>query len=256
MGVSVGEIFRAGLRKLWTVLPLLTISRLTCSPPLATMVLGCHCSESVPSMLALPPLTVTAPRGLYGPGALWPTTAALGTAAPAAGLEGFAAAPALAGGLGLAALDPPPVQLLRNIKLAASTGIAAKLKLLVISFELTAHPAPIMAASLSAESPLTLTALAASALALIWLVILQIRSSRMIRRYHQLLGGVSAGNLEEIMALHVGRINEHERNLKELGMGLDALDRVLQTAIQRVGLVRFNPFEETGGDQSFAIALL
>jgi len=113
-----------------------------------------------------------------------------------------------------------------------------------------------MAASLSAESPLTLTALAASALALIWLVILQIRSSRMIRRYQQLLGGVSAGNLEEIMALHVGRINEHERGLKELNLGLDALDRVLQTAIQRVGLVRFNPFEETGGDQSFAIALL
>jgi uncharacterized protein DUF4446 len=27
-------------------------------------------------------------------------------------------------------------------------------------------------------------------------------------------------------------------------------------AIQRVGLVRFNPFEETGGNQSFAFALL
>jgi hypothetical protein len=30
----------------------------------------------------------------------------------------------------------------------------------------------------------------------------------------------------------------------------------LRSAIQRVGLVRFNPFEETGGNQSFALALL
>src|SRR3989344_5821662 len=28
------------------------------------------------------------------------------------------------------------------------------------------------------------------------------------------------------------------------------------TGVQRVGLVRFNPFSETGGDQSFALALL
>ena len=28
------------------------------------------------------------------------------------------------------------------------------------------------------------------------------------------------------------------------------------TAFQRVGLVRYNPFEETGGNQSFALALL
>lgn len=103
---------------------------------------------------------------------------------------------------------------------------------------------------------LTLVALIAAALALIWLAILQVRASRMIRRYQQLMSGVSAGNLEEIMSMHVGRINQHERQLGELNRGLDSLDRVLQTAIQRVGLVRFNPFDEVGGDQSFAIALL
>jgi hypothetical protein len=96
----------------------------------------------------------------------------------------------------------------------------------------------------------------ASGVALIWLVILQIRSSRLIRRYNHLLSGVSAGNLEEVMSMHVGRINQHDRHLSELDMGLDGLDRTLQTAIQRVGLVRFNPFEDVGGDQSFAIALL
>jgi len=78
----------------------------------------------------------------------------------------------------------------------------------------------------------------------------------MLHRYQQLVSGVKSGNLEEIMAMHVGRINEHERRLGGLDRDLAGLDRVLQTAIQRVGMVRFNPFEETGGDQSFAIALL
>ena len=99
-------------------------------------------------------------------------------------------------------------------------------------------------------------ALALSVLALLWLAILQVRAGRMIRRYQQLVSGASAGNLEEVMAMHVGRINHHERRLADADRALDSLDAILQTAIQRVGLVRFNPFEEVGGDQSFAIAML
>ena len=103
---------------------------------------------------------------------------------------------------------------------------------------------------------LTVIALAAAGLALAWLVVLQVRTSALLRNYRRLLNGASAGNLEEIMAMHVGRINEHERRLGGLDGAVADLGRVLQTAIQRVGLVRFNPFQETGGDQSFAIALL
>lgn len=99
-------------------------------------------------------------------------------------------------------------------------------------------------------------ALGAALLALIWLAVLQLRAGRMIRRYQQLVSGASAGNLEEIMSMHVARINQHDRRLGEVDRALDGLDRVIQTAVQRVGLVRFNPFEDVGGDQSFAIALL
>lgn len=35
-----------------------------------------------------------------------------------------------------------------------------------------------------------------------------------------------------------------------------ALATTLPRAVQRVGLVRFNPFDDTGSDQSFALALL
>ncbi|HLY68061.1 MAG TPA: DUF4446 family protein [Chloroflexota bacterium] len=106
------------------------------------------------------------------------------------------------------------------------------------------------------EFSFVVAALAAAGVALLWLVVLQVRTSRMLRRYQQLVGGASAGNLEEVMAMHVGRINEHERRLSGVTRDIQMLDSTLQTAIQRVGLVRFNPFDETGGDQSFAIALL
>lgn len=113
------------------------------------------------------------------------------------------------------------------------------------------------AAGLTDSFTLALAALAAAAVALLWLIVLQMRTGRMLRRYRELMVGVDGkGNLEEVMSMHVGRINETERRLGHLDRDINVLDRVLQTAIQRVGLVRFNPFEETGGDQSFAIALL
>jgi hypothetical protein len=37
---------------------------------------------------------------------------------------------------------------------------------------------------------------------------------------------------------------------------MTALEAAQRKAFQRVGLVRYNPFEETGGNQSFALALL
>ncbi|MGH2365327.1 MAG: DUF4446 family protein [Chloroflexota bacterium] len=92
--------------------------------------------------------------------------------------------------------------------------------------------------------------------ALVWLAALTVRLSRAVRTYRELTGGVKPGNLEQIMSMHVSRINQHDRRLTEVDEALRNLTSVLASAIQRVGLIRFNPFDETGGDQSFAIALL
>lgn len=46
---------------------------------------------------------------------------------------------------------------------------------------------------------------------------------------------------------------------KELARASDeisALREALRSSVRRVGIVRFNPFREIGGDQSFSIALL
>jgi hypothetical protein len=43
---------------------------------------------------------------------------------------------------------------------------------------------------------------------------------------------------------------------ESLRITVTALDAAVTGSVQNVGLVRFNPFQDTGGDQSFALALL
>jgi hypothetical protein len=46
------------------------------------------------------------------------------------------------------------------------------------------------------------------------------------------------------------------RGLDDLGARVAAVEAAQRRSFQRIGLVRYNPFEETGGNQSFALALL
>ncbi|MBI2123744.1 MAG: DUF4446 family protein [Candidatus Wildermuthbacteria bacterium] len=52
------------------------------------------------------------------------------------------------------------------------------------------------------------------------------------------------------------RIEQLEKKVLELSTHLEKLQQGMKKALVKVGVVRFNPFHETGGDQSFAIALL
>ena len=52
------------------------------------------------------------------------------------------------------------------------------------------------------------------------------------------------------------RIEQLEKAVGELSKSLEELKQGMKKALVKVGVVRFNPFHETGGDQSFAIALL
>jgi hypothetical protein len=46
------------------------------------------------------------------------------------------------------------------------------------------------------------------------------------------------------------------RRISALETRVDSLDQRGRRAVQRLGVVRFNPFEDTGSNQSFALALL
>jgi len=51
-------------------------------------------------------------------------------------------------------------------------------------------------------------------------------------------------------------LKELDKNLEKISKNLDDLKEKSNFFIQKIGIVRFNPFSEVGGDQSFSIALL
>jgi hypothetical protein len=63
-------------------------------------------------------------------------------------------------------------------------------------------------------------------------------------------------SLERYVAAQAERLEALSSAVGGLREQAGAADSVMRHAVQHVGLVRFNPFDDTGGNQSFALALL
>jgi hypothetical protein len=62
--------------------------------------------------------------------------------------------------------------------------------------------------------------------------------------------------LDQLLASQMQRLDGVADELRAQGARIRAMEGVSRHAVQRVGLVRYNPYEDTGGNQSFALALL
>ena len=70
------------------------------------------------------------------------------------------------------------------------------------------------------------------------------------------LKGKKVKDLEEVISEQLKRMEGIEDDIKKLSEWNDKLQKTCDISITKVGVVRFNPFKDTGGDQSFVIALL
>lgn len=105
-------------------------------------------------------------------------------------------------------------------------------------------------------------ALAFGALAAVVLLLLigfavqSARLGRAVRAYRELVRGTDGSTLHDRL---VGAAEQAVRATERVGQ-MESMHAVLdartQRSLQHIGLVRYNPFEDTGSDQSFAIALL
>jgi hypothetical protein len=93
-------------------------------------------------------------------------------------------------------------------------------------------------------------------LVLLVLAIVQARRiGRLRRRLDSLTRGADGASLDAVLHAHLDKLFAVARELDDLSDRSAVLEAAGRRAIQRVGLVRFNPFEDTGGNQSFALAL-
>jgi hypothetical protein len=99
--------------------------------------------------------------------------------------------------------------------------------------------------------------LAVATIVLAAVVVAQSRQiARLDRRLNRLALGADGRSLETVLAASLGRADQVGREVDQLAARSAIIETDLRHALQRVGMVRFNPFEETGGNQSFALALL
>lgn len=91
---------------------------------------------------------------------------------------------------------------------------------------------------------------------LLWLLGLSFMFYRILSHYKRLTNKARDGNLVAAMESLLDSEKENSAAISRLKSELAALNQSSVLPLQRVGLVRFNPFGETGGDQSFSLCLL
>lgn len=89
-----------------------------------------------------------------------------------------------------------------------------------------------------------------------WLILISFFLFKAIRHYNRLTAGTSKGTLKEVLEKILKKIEVSEEKIDELVKRVERGEKEGLSHIQKVGLLRFNPFEEVGGDQSFILALL
>jgi hypothetical protein len=88
--------------------------------------------------------------------------------------------------------------------------------------------------------------------AMIWLA-LRLRKAE--AQYRALAEGTNGGNLESMLTDHMTQVRNATGRVAELDEFVRRLERASHSHLQRVGFLRFNPFRDAGGDQSFAVAV-
>jgi len=107
----------------------------------------------------------------------------------------------------------------------------------------------------SSAGSVAVIALALAALALVGVVLLLARQQRLLGQYQHLMAGTSGGNLETLLHDHVADVRKAGDQARVADQLVRRLEKASRCNLQHLGLLRFNPFRDTGGDQSFALAI-
>jgi hypothetical protein len=92
--------------------------------------------------------------------------------------------------------------------------------------------------------------------ALIWIAVLTYYFLKLRSHYNTLVAGVNKKTLEAVLTNIVKDLHTAKKDIGHLSARCDTLEKDQLFHIQKIGLLRFNPFKDTGGDQSFILALL
>lgn len=90
----------------------------------------------------------------------------------------------------------------------------------------------------------------------VWLITLSIFFARILSHYNRITKGVTNKSLKTVLEELLKDNEVHKKDIDYLKQYSLKLEKDGFLHIQKVGLLRFNPFKDTGGDQSFILSLV
>jgi len=77
-----------------------------------------------------------------------------------------------------------------------------------------------------------------------------------VKHYRKLVSKAKKKDLKSVLEKILSGVEKHDKNLEKIDEQLEEMGKDAQKHLQKVGFVRFNPFSDTGGDQSFCLSIL
>jgi hypothetical protein len=90
----------------------------------------------------------------------------------------------------------------------------------------------------------------------IWLIFISIVLYRIFALFNKLTRGVEVTDLKSVLEKVLAKEISNEKVIGELTKKINKIEIDGKLHVQKVGLIRFNPFKELGGDHSFSLAIL
>ncbi len=85
---------------------------------------------------------------------------------------------------------------------------------------------------------------------------MQIQCLSLRKRLTRLFLGGQAKDLEGIIAEQIKRLRESQKEIRDIKKFTFYLEEMAASGLQKIGVSRFNSFQDTRGNQSFSICLL
>lgn len=91
---------------------------------------------------------------------------------------------------------------------------------------------------------------------LVWIGTIEYRLLRLTRTLRLMFTGRTGGDLEQVLREYMERMDRTDELIRQYNQRASLIEQKAPYNVSHVGVVRFNPFDDKGGDQSFAVAFL
>jgi hypothetical protein len=89
-----------------------------------------------------------------------------------------------------------------------------------------------------------------------WVAFVEYRYQKLAGSFRLLMTGRGGADLEATLIDFVSRMDRIEKMTQEAVQRMGQIEVKSPYLLQHLGVVRFNPFQDKGGDQSFVVAIL